>query len=247
MIEFVNVTKRFEAQAVLEKMSLTIEKGEIVFLIGRSGVGKSVSLKCLVGLLKLDAGEIRFDGRSTAELDEKEWMGLRRRCSLIFQNPALIDSMTIYDNLALGIRAMGLAASRSNERGLIEREIAQVGLDLSLLKRYPLELSHSTQKRVSVARALVVGSEALLFDEPTTGLDPINTARINQLIEGLGRAGRTIWVVSHDMHCALAVADRILLLEGAHIAADLTPKTIRSSNHPLIRQFLEEADARPLH
>ena len=247
MIEFRSVTKRFDGPPVLDQLSLTITKGEIVFLIGRSGVGKSVSLKCLVGLLQPEGGEILFDGRPTSGLDERGWMDLRRRCSLIFQNSALIDSMTVAENLALGLRAHKITNNRREERRLIETEIAEVGLDESILSRYPLELSHSVQKRVSVARALVIGSEALLFDEPTTGLDPIDTARINQLIERLGRAGRTVWVVSHDMQCALATADRIILLETARIAADVTPKTIRLATHPLVQRFLEEADARKLH
>ncbi len=246
MIEFCLVSKRFDSQVVLDGLSFAVARGEIVFLIGRSGVGKSVCLKSLVGLFPIDSGKIRFGDTWLDALDEPGWLDLRRRCALIFQQSALIDTLSVRENLLLGVRSHRVCSGPVAEKNLLQQKLGEVGLDESCLDSMPQELSAGTQKRVSIARALAIGSEALLFDEPTTGLDPINTSRINALIESLGRAGRTVLVVSHDMQCALSVADRILLIDDAKVAVDTSPRAIRSVNHPLLMQFLEEADARAM-
>lgn len=244
VIEFRGVSKRFQERIVLSDASFRIDRGTITFLVGRSGMGKSVCLKLMVGLLKQDSGEILFDGDSTHAFKEDDWMALRRRLSLIFQNPALLDSMTLLDNLRLPLRAGGLRRSRGEEDILIQGALDQVGLTRDNLHKRPLEVSLGTQRRASIARALVLESECLLFDEPTTGLDPVHTARINNLIGELGRMGKTILVVSHDLHCALAIADRILFLDDGKMVVDTTPERIREERHSLLSDFLKEADAR---
>lgn len=247
MIVFENVSKAFKSHRVLDSVAFEIPKGKITFLIGRSGQGKSVCLKLITGLLEPDRGRIVFDGTAVTGFSERQWMKIRRRCSLIFQAPALLDSMSVAENLLLGIRAHRVVSSRAMEKALCIEKLAEVGLGESYLNKRPNALSLGTQKRVSIARALVLGSECLLFDEPTTGLDPISTARIHFLIKALGRSGKTVLVVSHDMQCALDAADQIILLDRGKVIARSDAEGIRLLNHPLAVDFLKEANARSIH
>lgn len=238
-IEFKNVVKRFGPRTILKGLSLRIEPGEILFILGTSGTGKSVLLKTLVGLLRPDEGEVWIDGRETSRISENEYLEIRKFCGMVFQQPALFDSMTVFDNIAFGLRKLerlpeDQVAARVHE-ALRAVHLPDVG------DRYPQEISYGMQKRASLARTLALKPRILLFDEPTTGLDPVTTTAVNELIAELSREYRTTsLVVSHDMACALAIADRIIVLDQGGIAEQGTPAELRRSQVPLVRDFLSE-------
>ncbi|MCM2279436.1 MAG: ATP-binding cassette domain-containing protein [Oligoflexia bacterium] len=246
-IAFWEVTKNFGPKRILDNVSFDVATGEILFILGKSGMGKSVTLKHIVGVLKPDSGAIIVDGMNVTKLDEDGLAEIRRRCGMVFQHPALLDSLTVYQNVSFGLRTPQFA--RTLRRTLSEEEIraraieklALVHLGPELLERRPQELSYGMQKRVSLARTLAPEPRYLLFDEPTTGLDPVTTNAVNDLILELSRKLKvTSIVVSHDMACALKVADRILVLDQARILAWGTVPEIKRSQEPLIRDFLSE-------
>lgn len=240
MIQFSNVVKRFGERTILKGISFSVEKGEILFILGTSGTGKSVSLKSLVGLLRIDEGEIHIDNERVDQLSEDEYLPIRKKCGMVFQHPALFDSLTNFENIAFGMR---------RHYQFPEEEIATrvkkcsslVNLDEKVLKQLPQEISYGMQKRVSLARTLAVEPEILLFDEPTTGLDPVTTNTVNQLIFNLSRELKTTSiVVSHDMGCALDIADKIIVLDQGHVVDQGTPEELRNSQVPLVKDFLAE-------
>ncbi|MBX2988194.1 MAG: ABC transporter ATP-binding protein [Bdellovibrionaceae bacterium] len=242
MIEYRGLVKRFGDRTVLKGLNLRISEGEIVFVLGTSGTGKSVLLKNTVGLLRPDEGEIWIDGREVSRLSEEEYLGVRRICGMVFQHPALFDSLSVYENVAFGLRRH----DRLPEE-LIRQKVAEA---LALVhlpgveERRPAQLSYGMQKRVSLARTLALEPKILLFDEPTTALDPITTTAVNNLIQELSRRLRTTSiVVSHDMICALGIADRIVVLDQGNIVAQGTPREIRGSEVPLVQDFLAEVPA----
>lgn len=242
-IRFEGVTKRFGPKTILEDFSFEAARGEILFILGRSGMGKSVTLKHIVGLLKPDAGRVFVDGDEVTRLGEAELAPIRRKCGMVFQQPALLDSLTVLENVGFG-----LGARRSDEpseadmRSKVIETLSHVQLGPEILDRHPPELSYGMQKRVSLARTLAPGPAYLLFDEPTTGLDPITTTAVNELIRDLSRRLQvTSLVVSHDIRCALEIADRILFLDQARVLALGTVAEIRASREPLVREFLREA------
>ncbi|MBI2606186.1 MAG: ATP-binding cassette domain-containing protein [Deltaproteobacteria bacterium] len=240
-IEFKDVRKAFSEKAVLDGVSFTVKSREILFILGKSGVGKSVTLKHVVGLLKPDAGEVHVDGVRVSSSDETVLAAVRRVCGMVFQHPALLDSLTVFENVAFGLRGTDIGPARIHER-VIEC-LRLVHLDASILERKPIEISYGMQKRVSIARTLAPSPRYLLFDEPTTGLDPITTNAVNDLIHELSRSlGVTSVVVSHDMGSALRIADRILVLDEGTILALGDRREIRESHVPLIREFLSEVD-----
>ena len=242
MISFRGVEKSFGDRPVLRGVSFDANPGEIIFLLGRSGTGKSVLLKSIVGLIRPDAGQILVDGRDVTRLTEPELAEVRRQCGMVFQHPALFDSMNVFENVAYGLRRhrADWTAERVTER--VKQCLARVQLP-DIEQKMPAEISYGMQKRVSLARTLAVSPRTLLFDEPTTGLDPITTTAINRLILNLSRdLETTSLVVSHDMGCALAIADRILVIDQGRIVANGTAEDLRSSEHPLTRDFLREAD-----
>ena len=243
MIRFENVVKRFGEKTVLNGIILSVKEGEILFILGRSGTGKSVTLKTLVGLLKPDEGRVTITDAAhsrvldVGSLDDEGLAEARKLCGMVFQHPALLDSLTIHDNVAFGLR--GWSGDKKRERVL--ECLSLVHLDHSILNKMPTEISFGMQKRVSIARTVAPSPRCLLFDEPTTGLDPITTGAINGLIQELSRRLKvTSLVVSHDMGCALSAADRILILEQGKILVLGTVPEIRESREPLIRDFLSE-------
>lgn len=253
MIEFQNLVKKFGDRSVLKGLSLKIEEGQIVFILGTSGTGKSVLLKTLVGLLRADGGRIYIDEQDVTDLSEEEYLPVRRRCGMVFQHPALFDSLTILENVAYGLmKHEGLTLDEARPRA---REcLAMVGLGGSELEietleaKLPMQISYGMQKRVSLARTVAVGPAILLFDEPTTGLDPVTTKQINLLIRDLSRKLKTTAiVVSHDMDCALEIADRIIVLDQGNIVEQGTVAEILKSQQSLVIDFLEEAKARGVH
>ncbi len=241
MLEFRNVTKKFGERTILNGISFLVPKGQILFVLGTSGTGKSVLLKSVVGLLKPTTGEILVDGKEVQNLTEEEYLPVRKNCGMVFQHPALFDSLTVFENVAFGVRKH---QPNLNEAGVSARVHECLGLVQlhNISHKMPTELSYGMQKRVSLARTVAVGPEILLFDEPTTGLDPVTTNSINQLILNLSRKlNSTSVVVSHDMHCALAIADHILVLDKGHIIDQGSAQDLRASKVTLVQEFLKEA------
>ncbi len=237
MIRFKNVSKSFGEKVVLNDISFSVEEGEILFILGKSGVGKSVTLKTLVGLMPPDNGEVFVGEMRVNPGNPDELAKIRKRCGMVFQHPALLDSLTVFENIAFGLQDW----SDSKQRSRVLECLGFVHLSSDILELKPQDISYGMQKRVSLARTLAPGPEALLFDEPTTGLDPITTNAINELIRELSRKLKiTSLVVSHDMGCALSIADRILVLDQGSILALQTPEAIRKNDHSLIKDFLSE-------
>ncbi|HKA24157.1 MAG TPA: ABC transporter ATP-binding protein [Candidatus Eisenbacteria bacterium] len=230
--------KSFGGRPVLAGVDLDVARGESVVIIGRSGGGKSVLLKHLVGLVKPDKGTVRVLGEDVTAWTSAQWIALRGRVGMVFQGAALFDSLTVGENVAMGIRVRKRLAP-DEERTLVRERLAQVGLvDVDHLK--PASLSGGMKKRVALARAVATDPEVLLYDEPTTGLDPIMADVINRLIRSLQKQfGLTSVVVTHDMTSAYFVGDRIAYLHQGRVHAQGTPDEIRHSEDPLVRAFVE--------
>lgn len=241
MIEFKNLVKKFGERTVLNKISFSVPEGQILFLLGTSGTGKSVLLKNLVGLLRPTSGEIWIDGQEVSGLSEEEYLAVRKICGMVFQHPALFDSLSVFENVAFGLRKHYRELSEEQIQEKVRECLHLVQLS-GIESQMPPDISYGMQKRVSLARTVAVGPKILLFDEPTTGLDPITTNAINRLIQDLShRLKTTSIVVSHDMQCALDIADRIIVLDKGAIVADGTPEELSRSEQPLVRDFLFEA------
>jgi phospholipid/cholesterol/gamma-HCH transport system ATP-binding protein len=239
MIQFKNLVKRFGERTVLNGLSLDVRKGEILFILGTSGTGKSVLLKNIVGLLRPDEGQIWIDGEEVSKISEEEYLPIRKKCGMVFQHPALFDSMTVFENVAFGLRRHSMY-SESEIHDKVKNALALVHLQ-GVESKMPAEISYGMQKRVSLARTVALEPKILLFDEPTTGLDPITTNAVNQLIQDLSRSLKTTsLVVSHDMNCALSIADRIVVLDKGEIVALGTPDQMKNSSIPLVKDFMAE-------
>ena len=237
MIAFRDLHKSFGGKPVLSGLSLEITQGEVMFIIGTSGVGKSVTIKLLVGLLSLDRGEIWLDDQRLDTLSEKDYFPIRKRVGMVFQNATLFDSLTLAENVALPLRKHKGMRQRD---ALVEAEqrLEQVGMR-DFAHRYPAELSDGMRKRAAIARTLTVDPEVVLFDEPTTGLDPVSARRIDRLIRTLSdELGVTSIVVSHDITSIFSIADRIAFLYRgvAHLVG--TPAEFKSSPDPVVQQFI---------
>lgn len=239
MIRFDNVTKTFGTRTVLNSISFSVPKGAILFILGTSGTGKSVLLKNMVGLLKPDRGRICIDDEDITLLTEAQFSRIRKKCGMVFQHPALFDSLTVFENVAYGLRRH-LKLSNVEIVNRVHQSLELVQLH-NIDSKLPAEISYGMQKRVSLARTIALEPEVLLFDEPTTGLDPVTTNAINQLIFDLSRRLKTTSVVvSHDMQCALAIADKIIVLDQGQIVDQGTASEIRNSTQPLVRDFMAE-------
>lgn len=244
-LEVEGLEKAFGAHRVLRGIDLRIERGEIFTLLGGSGTGKSVLLKHFVGLLRPDAGTIRIGGRDVTGLPERDWVPLRQRVAYVFQGAALFDSLSVLENVAYGLREH-LDLDEAGVRARVADCLAAVGLE-GIEARMPAELSGGMRKRVGVARAIALRPEAILYDEPTTGLDPANARRIGQLVAQLRRElAVTSVVVTHDLDLCFAISDRVALLDAGRLLAVGTPDEIRASPLPTVREFLAgEIDAEP--
>ena len=242
MIVFDQVRKSFAEREVLKDISFNVPAGQILFILGTSGTGKSVLLKNIVGLMQPSAGHIWVDGEEVSRLSEELLFPIRRKCGMVFQHPALFDSLTVFDNVAFGLRQHYPHWTLAELTERVEECLRWVQLKPAVGAKRPQEISYGMQKRVSLARTVAIKPKILLFDEPTTGLDPVTTQAINQLIFDLSRRLQTTsLVVSHDMHCALAIADQIMVLDQGQIVAQGSPNQMRTHHHPLVREFLKEA------
>ena len=244
-VEFRGVRKTFGTKEVLRGVDLSVAAGEVMFIIGTSGVGKSVTIKHLVGLIRPDAGEIFVDGARVDQLDEAAFYPIRERVAMVFQFATLFDSMTLAENVALPLRKHKHLSERDAEREAMRR-LEQVHLG-AFAERYPAEVGDGMRKRAAIARALTLDPECVLFDEPTTGLDPVSARRIDKLIRELSDdLGVTAIVVSHDLTSIFSIADRIALVYQGAIHTVGTPAELRASADPIVQQFITGQSQGPM-
>lgn len=237
MIELVNVTKRFGKQVVLDGISMEFPVGQISAIIGRSGIGKSVLLKHLIGVMRPDSGGVLVDGLDITKMGEIQLNEVRKKFGMLFQGAALFDSMTVFENVAFPLREK----TRMKEKEIRERvEEKLEALDLSGMgDKYPDEVSGGMKKRVGLARALIQNPEIILFDEPTTGMDPIMETAIHHMImEAQKRFGFTAVIVSHEIPEIFHVAHRVAMLHNGTIVEDLPAGEFQNSKNPITQQFI---------
>ncbi len=240
MIELKAVRKRFGQQVVLDGVDFVVADGETAALLGPSGTGKSVLLKHIVGLIRQDSGSVIVDGKDVAKLRRQELRDLRSTIGYVFQNGALFDSMTAFENIRLGITNQEQYRDRDYCEERVARCLALVNLLPETAKKHPAQLSGGMRKRVGIARAIAGTPKYLLYDEPTSGLDPVNSDIIDDLITHLREElGVTSIMVTHDVKGAFRVADRIALLTNGKIVEQGTPEHFRNSAVPEVREFLE--------
>jgi len=239
LIVFKNLTKKFDDKVVLDNLNLSIEKGKTTVVIGPSGCGKTVLVKHIIALLRPTEGEVYFKGQRIDELSEKELNKIRTNFGFLFQGGALFDSYTVAENVMFPVEQHYRITDVSGIDELVKAKLAIVGLD-GFQSFYPVSLSGGQRKRVALARAIALNPEVILYDEPTTGLDPILSDVINELILKLEKSlGVTSVVVTHDMKSAYKVGDRIIMLHNGRIIADGDADHIRNHQHPIVQQFIQ--------
>jgi len=245
MIKIKNLKKSFKGKAVLNGVNLDIEEGKITVIIGRSGEGKSVLMKHIIGLMAPDSGEILLDGTDLTKLSEKEWNEARRRFGMLFQGAALFDSMTVADNVGFPLKEhTGL--DRNEIRGVVEEKLKRVGL-VGVEEMMPADLSGGMKKRVGLARAIIMEPEIVLFDEPTTGLDPIMSDSIAKLMLDTQKQLKTTYIaITHDISLTYKTADKIAMLHEGRIVEEGSCEAIKASTNPVVRQFVEGRSTGPI-
>jgi phospholipid/cholesterol/gamma-HCH transport system ATP-binding protein len=245
MIEVKKISKHFGDHRVLHELSLTVEKGETITIIGGSGSGKSVLLKHIIGLMKPESGTIAIDGIDITQLKERRLFSLIEQFGMVFQGGALFDSMTVGENVAFGIKNRD-KLHRHEVETIIEQSLEKVGLP-GIPHLMPSELSGGMKKRVAIARAIAKKPKIIMYDEPTTGLDPIMADVINELIIKVNESPDiTSIVITHDMVSAYKISDRIAMLYEGRIVETGTPDQIRNSTNPIVRQFIEGRSEGPI-
>ena len=236
VIQVTDLHKAFGSHVVLDGVSFSVASGETLCILGRSGTGKSVLLKAIIALHDPDAGEILVLGRNLNRMPEAERLKARKQLGYVFQGAALFDSLTVCENVGFSLYQQGRPAAEIRER--VRETLQEVGLEAAIDKM-PAELSGGMQKRAGVARAIIDRPRIVLYDEPTTGLDPLTTDTINEIILNLQkRYGITSIVVTHDVGSACTIGTRLILLEKGHIEASGTPAEMRANTDPLVRRFL---------
>lgn len=236
VIEVKNFAKAYDGKPVHKDVSFTVEKGECVGLVGGSGIGKSVVLRSLIGLERADSGEIWIDGVEIAKFKERELIEIRKKVAYVFQNGALFDSMSVYNNLAYPLREHTKLSEKEIEKRVLE-QLEEFGLR-DAFKKLPGELSGGMQKRIGLARAMVIGPKVILYDEPTAGLDPYNTLKIAEIVLRLKEKGVTSVFVTHDMPTAVNVCDRFCLLLGGKVADVRKREDLNKNKDGLIEKFI---------
>ncbi len=245
MISFRNVHKSFGDKTVLRGVSVDVLEGEVFFIIGASGAGKSVLIKHVVGLLRPDAGEIWLDGQEVTHLDERSMAPVRMKCAMVFQHSTLFDSMNCVDNVALPLEKHR-ALHREEARSEAQKLLARVHM-ADYAEAMPAALGDGMRKRVAIARALTLEPRAMLFDEPTTSLDPVSARRVDRLIRELSDTlGVTSVVVSHDLDAIFGIADRIMMLYQGDLRILGTPQALKTSGDPVVDQFIHGRAAGPM-
>jgi phospholipid/cholesterol/gamma-HCH transport system ATP-binding protein len=246
MIQIRGLRKRLSNRWVLDGVDLDIATGESVVVMGRSGTGKSVLLKHIIGLMQPDAGTIEIDGAQIVGMTARELNGVRQRMGMLFQSAALFDSLTVGENLALPLREHRRHMSEAEIGARVRERLEWVGMSgAEALK--PASLSGGMRKRVGLARAIVMDPALILYDEPTTGLDPIMADVIDQMIRGIQRRMRTTSVVvTHDLVSAFKVGDRMAMLHEGKVVFTGTAEEMRQTSHPFVRQFLEGSSQGPV-
>lgn len=239
VIRIRNLYKAFEEAEILKGVSMDLRRGENMVVLGRSGTGKSVLIKCISGLITPDSGAIEVLGQSVLRLKKDEMNALRRKVGFSFQGSALYDSMTVRENLEFPLkRNMGIYNKKElNER--VMSALEEVGLAQSV-EQYPADLSGGQKKRIGVARTLILNPEIMLYDEPTAGLDPITSEEINELINEVQKRHNTSSIIiTHDLTCARAIADRVMFLYGGQNHFEGSFKELTQTNDPILRTFLD--------
>jgi phospholipid/cholesterol/gamma-HCH transport system ATP-binding protein len=237
-IELRGVKKRFGSKVVLDGIDLTLESGSSLVVIGGSGTGKSVTIKCVLGILRPDSGQIFVDGEDVTRLGGRGREAMLRKFGMLFQGSALFDSLTVWENVAFGL-IQGRGMARKKARDIAIQKLAKVGLGAEVASLSPAELSGGMQKRVGLARAIAADPEIIFFDEPTTGLDPIMADVINELIvDTVKDVGATTLSITHDMVSARKIADRIAMLYKGKIIWNGPTKDIDASGNPFVDQFI---------
>jgi len=244
-IRVVTLYKSFGEKDVLHGINIEVRQGESMVVIGGSGSGKTVLIKCIIGLMRPDQGEIHVDGLEITSLDEKRMNEVRKKFGMLFQGGALFDSMTVWENVGFGLRQQTRLGEEEIRRVASEK-LALVGLK-NVEDLMPAELSGGMRKRVSLARAIAMEPEILLYDEPTTGIDPIMADAINDLIVQMKeKLNVTSIAITHDMKSAYKIADRIAMLYQGKIIEVGTPGEIRNSSNPMVQQFIEGRSEGPI-
>ncbi|HEY8278908.1 MAG TPA: ATP-binding cassette domain-containing protein [Bdellovibrionota bacterium] len=237
ILEIRNAKKRFKEKIVHDGLSISLRRGEILSLFGGSGTGKSVALRCVIGLERIDSGEILFGGRDISRLSETNLTDVRKRIAYVFQNGALFDSMTVKENLAYPlVEHTDLSDAQMEEKISAMLELIKMQGSENLL---PASLSGGMQKRVGLARAIILEPEVILYDEPTAGLDPLNTKNLIEIMDKLRSHGRSAIFVTHDIPAALEVSDRIAILYNRKIHVIDTVDNIKKSEDPVVKAFIE--------
>ncbi len=245
MIAFRKICKSFGSKTVLSDVSFDVHDGEVLFIIGASGVGKSVLIKHLVGLLSPDEGEIWLDGEEISKKDEIAMYPVRKKCAMVFQHSTLFDSMTCVENVSLPLRKhKGLGAREALAEARRRLEIVRME---EFADRFPAELGDGMRKRVAIARALTLDPRYVLFDEPTTSLDPVSARRVDQLIAELSaKLGVTSIVVSHDLASILSIAHRVVMLYKGKVRLVGTPDALKASPDDVVQQFINGRATGPM-
>jgi phospholipid/cholesterol/gamma-HCH transport system ATP-binding protein len=239
LIEVRDLWKSFGENQVLKGINITIQRGEVYVVLGGSGSGKTVLMKHVIGLFKPDRGTVRVDGVEISGLTGKALTEARGVFGMVFQGAALFDSMTVFENVAFPLRERGHAPAPEVVREKVLAKLKVVDLGEEVLERYPAELSGGMRKRVSLARALVSDPKVVLYDEPTTGLDPITTDYVDGMIlAAKQKLGITSMVISHDVASAFKVADRLAVLYDGQLAAEGTPAEVKASKDPYVQRYL---------
>ncbi len=235
--------KAFADKKVLEGVDIDVPKGKITSIIGQSGTGKSVLFKCIIGIMQADKGSIKVDGEEITQLPEIELRRIRRRFGYCFQDAALFDSMTVEENIAFPLREVLGMKDKRKMKAIVKEKLEWIELP-GIEEKYPSELSGGMRKRVGVARTLAIEPDILLFDEPTTGLDPVLSESINNLIKRVNEEfGITCMVISHDIKGTFSISDQIAFLADGAIQAVGSPVEVARAQHPVLRKFLENSFA----